>query len=57
MNTLTRVLNAIFTLYNKWSKKRASDNPSSTIANGGDVMQSDKSFSDLASKPDSNRIE
>lgn len=52
---IARLGNAILNAINKHKAKSAADNPADTIANGGGVQQSEKSFSDLAkqSKRDS----
>lgn len=52
-----RVGNVILDAINKSRKKDAADNPSGNIANGGNVVQSDKSYADLAGKSGSDKTE
>ncbi|MGB5802776.1 MAG: hypothetical protein WBH21_01990 [Vibrio anguillarum] len=47
---LARLLNGLLDAINRKRAKDAQDNVSDNLSNGGDVVQSDKSFSDLASK-------
>ena len=48
---LIRILGAIADAFNRKKKKEYADNPSDAISNGGRVYKSDKSFTDLADKP------
>ena len=53
----TRLLEALLNAINRANKKKAADSPASTIANGGRVQQSDKTFSDLAEQSERDRTE
>ena len=57
MRTIERLLNAFLDFFNRINKKISADNAAHTIANGDRVLKSDKSFSDLADKSDSDRAE
>lgn len=54
---LGRLGNAILNAVNKAKRKDAIDDPAGNISNGGRVRESDESFSDLASKPRSDKTE
>lgn len=47
---LARLLNGLLNAINRKRAKDAQDNVSDNLSNGGNVVQSGKSFSDLASK-------
>ena len=57
MRTIERLLNAFLDFFNRINKKMSADNAAHTIANGDRVLKSDKSFSDLANKSDSDRAD
>lgn len=57
LKTLERIVNAILDAINRSKKKDASDNPANTIANGGRVRKSEKSFEELAREFERDRIE
>ena len=48
---VARLIKGVLNAVNRKSKKDAADNPADTIANGGVVQQSNKTFADLADKP------
>lgn len=54
---LVRLLGAIAYEINRENKESASNDPASTIANGGSVQQSEQSFEDLARKFEGDRTE
>lgn len=54
---IIRILEAIINAFNIKKKKDAANNPASTIANGGRVRNSSKSYTDLADEPGSDRDE
>ena len=45
---IVRVVNAVLNTINRVNKKRAADDAANTVANGGRVRKSDKSFDELA---------
>jgi hypothetical protein len=47
---LTRVLNGIFDAINKHNVEKAVDNPADTLANGGELYESDQTFAELSAK-------
>ncbi|MFL7022231.1 hypothetical protein [Vibrio cyclitrophicus] len=49
---LIRILKGVLNAINRKNKKDAANDPANTVANGGRVQQSSKSFSDLADKPE-----
>ena len=57
LKMLGRIVNAILDAINRAKKKDASDNPANTIANGGRVRKSDKSFEELAREFERDRME
>lgn len=57
MKLFIRLLEALLNALNVFNKKRAADNSAATIANGGRVQQSDKSFADLADEANGDRTE
>jgi hypothetical protein len=57
INLIARVINAILNKRNQQAKADATDNPADTIANGGRVQQSSKSFEELASEFERDRAE
>lgn len=54
---IVRVINAILDAINRKKKADAANNAADAIANGGRVRESDKSYSDMADKPRSNKAE
>ena len=50
LDLLSRLANAILKSFNKSRVKAAIDNPADTIADGGSVQQSERTFTDLAAK-------
>ena len=48
LSILVRVLEALANAINRKKKKDAADDPANTLANGGRVRKSNKSYSDLA---------
>lgn len=51
VSALGRLINATMDAINRKRSKDAANNPADTIANGGRVQSSSKSYTDLASKP------
>ena len=47
---LARLLNGLLNAINKKRAKDAQDNVADNLSDGGNVVQSDKNFSDLANK-------
>ena len=47
---LARLLNGLLNAINRKRAKDAQDNVADNLSDGGDVVQSDKKFTDLASK-------
>jgi hypothetical protein len=54
---LGRVANAVMDAINRKRKQDAANDAANTIANGGGVQQSNKSFADLADEPKRNSTE
>ena len=52
---IVRVLKGVLNAINRENKKDAANDPANTVANGGRVQQSSKSFSDLADKSGSRK--
>lgn len=48
LKAIVRVVNAVLNTINRVNKKRAADDAANTVANGGRVRKSDKSFDELA---------
>ena len=49
---LTRLLNGLLNAINRKRAKDAQNNISDSLSNGGNVMQSDKTFAELSRKVD-----
>lgn len=54
---LTRLFIGVLNAINRKKKKEATDDPATTLSNGGRVLKSDLTFSELADKSGSDRAE
>lgn len=54
---IVRIINAILYAINRKKKADAANNAADAIANGGRVRESDKSYSDMASKSRGDKAE
>lgn len=54
---IARIVNAIIDAINRSKKADAANNPADAIADGGSVRESDKSYSDMASKSRGDKTE
>ena len=57
MKLISRIINAILNITNRYKKKVAANDPSNAIANGGRVQQSDDSYRDLAQQSGSDKTQ
>jgi len=55
LTALARIANGVMDALNRSKKKKYADNSDGTIANGGRVQHSSKTFSDLADEPERNK--
>lgn len=52
---IVRAIKDIFYAINKHNKKDAAENVADNLSNGGDVLHSDKTITDLAGEPESDK--